>query len=172
MKIEAQKPCVVTLHYKMYVDNGDNIEYLFEEKDENDPLTVLYATGYVLPNFEEKIVGKAKGDEFDIHLSFEEAFGNYDEEKIIFIPMSAFEGDEKFDRSQLQKGSLIPMMDDLGQQHIAEVMEVEEDRVQMDFNHPLAGYDLHYQGKIADLREATKEEIDHKHVHGPDGHCH
>jgi FKBP-type peptidyl-prolyl cis-trans isomerase SlyD len=64
------------------------------------------------------------------------------------------------------------MRDSNGNHVHGTVMKVEFNRVQMDFNHPLAGYDLYFEGEILEIRPATPEEIDHGHVHGPGGHHH
>ena len=53
-----------------------------------------------------------------------------------------------------------------------EILEVNAEFVKMDFNHPLAGKDLHFEGDILEVREATADEISHGHVHGPGGHHH
>jgi FKBP-type peptidyl-prolyl cis-trans isomerase SlyD len=52
------------------------------------------------------------------------------------------------------------------------IVEVDSENVKMDFNHPLAGTDLHFQGEILDIREATEDELAHGHVHGEHGHQH
>jgi FKBP-type peptidyl-prolyl cis-trans isomerase SlyD len=52
------------------------------------------------------------------------------------------------------------------------VVDVADDEVTVDANHPLAGYHLNFDVKVVDVREATKEELDHGHVHGPGGHDH
>jgi FKBP-type peptidyl-prolyl cis-trans isomerase SlyD len=51
-------------------------------------------------------------------------------------------------------------------------MEVTEEHVKMDFNHPLAGTDLHFTGEVLEVRHATDDEISHGHVHGENGHQH
>ena len=64
------------------------------------------------------------------------------------------------------------MSDSEGHQLRGTIMEVSDDVVKMDFNHPLAGTDLHFEGQILEVREASEDEIAHGHVHGPDGHNH
>jgi FKBP-type peptidyl-prolyl cis-trans isomerase SlyD len=55
---------------------------------------------------------------------------------------------------------------------LGKVLSVGPNEVEMDFNHPLAGYELHFTGEVLDVREASKEELEHGHVHGPHGHHH
>jgi len=69
-------------------------------------------------------------------------------------------------------GNDIPMQNNEGQTLMGKVLEITDDKVKMDFNHPLAGLDLFFKGEILDVRKATAEEIEHGHVHGPEGHHH
>ncbi len=62
------------------------------------------------------------------------------------------------------------MQNDQGHPLNGKIVEVKENEVVMDFNHPLAGQDLHFSGEILEIREASKEELEHGHVHGPDTH--
>jgi FKBP-type peptidyl-prolyl cis-trans isomerase SlyD len=71
-----------------------------------------------------------------------------------------------------QVGAMIPMSDSEGNHMQGKIVEVDEENVKMDFNHPLAGTDLHFQGEILDIREATEDELAHGHVHGEHGHQH
>ena len=72
----------------------------------------------------------------------------------------------------LQVGNTIPMQDSDGNRLDGVVVEVTDTQVKMDFNHPLAGKNLHFTGQIVELRDATSEELAHGHVHGPHGHHH
>jgi len=65
-----------------------------------------------------------------------------------------------------------PMMDQEGNKLPGRIMEINEEDVLMDFNHPLAGKELHFTGEITDVRMATSEELEHGHIHGPGGHHH
>ena len=64
------------------------------------------------------------------------------------------------------------MQDQDGNPIEGRVLEIKDDTVMMDFNHPLAGQDIHFSGKIIDVRETTPEELEHNHVHGEGGHHH
>ena len=72
----------------------------------------------------------------------------------------------------LKIGNVIPMQDQNGNPLRGTVKEIADTTVKMDFNHTLAGQELHFTGQIVDLREGTEEEISHGHVHGPGGHQH
>jgi FKBP-type peptidyl-prolyl cis-trans isomerase SlyD len=64
------------------------------------------------------------------------------------------------------------MRDNDGNPLIGRVLTISDKIVEMDFNHPLAGHDLHFIGEILNVRNATNEELSHGHVHGPGGHHH
>jgi FKBP-type peptidyl-prolyl cis-trans isomerase SlyD len=71
-----------------------------------------------------------------------------------------------------QVGAMIPMSDNEGNHLSGKILSITDENVQMDFNHPLAGTDLHFEGSILEVRAATQEELDHGHVHGEHGHQH
>ena len=83
-----------------------------------------------------------------------------------------FEIDGKIDEEMLQVGNFLPMADNQGHHMQDKIVEIGEETVKMDFNHPLAGMMMHFDGKVADVREASQEELDHGHVHGEGGHHH
>lgn len=170
MTVENNK--VVALKYQLYVGNGEGNEELFEETNESNPLTFLFGNGNLLAEFENNIAGKSKGDTFDFSIGYEEAYGDYEEEKVMFLPKTTFAVDGKIDHSILKVGKVIPMQDQSGNHFQGEVISVEQDQVELDFNHPLAGLDLHFKGEVLSVREADPEEISHGHVHGAGGHHH
>ena len=75
-------------------------------------------------------------------------------------------------KEELVEGAELPMNDNEGNRFYGTVLEVNPEDVLMDFNHPLAGETLFFSGKVEGIREATAEELDHGHVHGPGGHHH
>jgi FKBP-type peptidyl-prolyl cis-trans isomerase SlyD len=89
------------------------------------------------------------------------------------IPTNIFHDEEgKFDDQMFHVGALVPMSDNDGNQLRGKIVEVDEENVKMDFNHPLAGTDLHFSGEVLEVRDATADEIAHGHAHGPNGHQH
>ena len=89
------------------------------------------------------------------------------------IPTTIFH-DEKgiFDTEMFKLGALVPMSDNEGNQLRGRIIEVDDQNVKMDFNHPLAGTALHFSGEIISVRAANEDEIAHGHVHGEHGHHH
>ncbi len=154
---------VVTLVYQLRVDNneGDIVESVKEEK----PFVFLYGAGLMLPKFEENLNGLKAGDKFEFILNCEDAYGKATEEAVMDLPKNMFEVEGKIEDGLLAEGNVIPMQNNEGQKFNGVVVEVKDDTVTMDFNHPLAGDDLHFSGEIMEVRDATKDEIDHGHVH-------
>ncbi len=159
--IEENK--VVSLTYELRV-NDDQGE-IVEKVEENSPLTFLFGRGNLLPDFENNIDGLKEGDPFSFSLEPEKAYGDVSEEAVVELPKNIFEIDGKVDDNLLKVGNNIPMQDNSGNRLNGIVLEVKEDAVKMDFNHPLAGDTLFFKGEISEIRDATEEEIKHGHVH-------
>ena len=84
---------------------------------------------------------------------------------MVDIPLRSFEVDGKIDDTMIQVGKSIPMRDQSGNRMTGRITQVEKEMLTMDFNHPLAGADLHFNGKVVEIREATEDELQHGHVH-------
>lgn len=160
---------VVSLVYELRVDGseGEIVESLNADK----PLTFIYGNGSLLPKFEDNINGLKVGDSFRFNLKCEDAYGFAVDDAVVDIPKSVFEVDGEFDDELVKEGNAIPMMDGDGNRLNGVVVSVENGNVKMDFNHPLAGDDLHFSGKVVEIREATSEELQHGHIHAGGGGC-
>jgi FKBP-type peptidyl-prolyl cis-trans isomerase SlyD len=96
-----------------------------------------------------------------------------DEQHVVMIPSEAFSSEEgEFDDENVKIGVTLPMVDNDGNRLYGKVMEITKEHVKMDFNHPLAGQDLHFKGEVLEIRAASEEELAHGHVHGEHGHQH
>lgn len=155
MKIQKNK--VVTLSYDLRIENHESD--IIESATPEMPLKFIYGVGKMIPKFEEKIEGKEKEDSFKFMLHSNEAYGEASEDNFIDIPKSSFEIDGKIDEKMLQKGNIIPLQDNQGNRFEGIVDEVKDEAVRMDFNHPMAGQDLYFTGKVLDVRDATEEEL-------------
>jgi FKBP-type peptidyl-prolyl cis-trans isomerase SlyD len=165
MKIEAQR--VVSLTYDLYVKQEDGTEGLVESATEEQPLTFLYGAGQMLPKFEENLSTLSTNDPYEFHLTAEDAYGQYDDEAVASLPKEMFKGTDI-----PEIGSVLPLQDNNGNHFQGQVVSIAEDSVIVDLNHPMAGQELHFKGKIINVRPATPEELSHGHAHGPDGHHH
>jgi FKBP-type peptidyl-prolyl cis-trans isomerase SlyD len=158
MKISDEK--MVSLTYDLTVDNEEGERELMERATKEHPLTFLFGMGMMLEAFEKNIKGLSAGDKFSFVLNPEEAYGEYFEENVVELPKKLFELDGKFDAERVAEGQTLPMMDSRGNRMMGSVLEVQPDVVVMDFNHPLAGETLHFDGEVVDVHEPTQEEID------------
>jgi FKBP-type peptidyl-prolyl cis-trans isomerase SlyD len=152
MKIETNK--VVSLSYVLTVDE-DVVETVKADK----PMQFIFGTGYLLPKFEANVEGKKVGDTFDFTLLAEDAYGGEDVNAIVELPKNIFEVDGKIEDGLLVVGNVLPMSDSAGNRLNGTINEIREDVVVMDFNHPLAGSDLHFKGEVVAVRDATDEEL-------------
>lgn len=172
--MQIDKDIVVSLAYTLMVkDDKSNEKKLVERTGEENPFVFLFGGGGLLEAFENNLRGKKVGDSFDFILTHTEGYGSHSPEYIVNIPIDSFK-DEKgsIDFAMLKIGAQIPMMTNQGQRMVGVVANVAPEHVTMDFNHPLAGQDLHFSGSVLSLRPASADELAHGHVHGPGGHHH
>ena len=155
--LEIGKYAMVTLTYDLRVDdeNGEVVEQATETK----PLEFLYGAGAMLPKFESQLAGLREGEPFTIKLSANDAYGDVNEEAVVELPKHVFLVGGKFDDELIQIGNTVPMMSSNGQRLNGLVLEVNDEVVTMDFNHPLAGEDLFFAGKVMAVREASDDEV-------------
>ena len=167
MTISDQK--VVSLTYDLSVTDENQQKVLVESAEAEEPMVFLFGHSGLPEEFENQLQGKNAGDAFNFSLTPEQAYGDYDEQALVEIPKQVFEIDGKLDEQMLEAGNFLPMADNEGNHLQAKVIEVRDEVVLMDFNHPLAGMVMHFDGQIQDVREATADELAHGHVHGTGG---
>ena len=160
---------VISLNYNLHKDTAEG--ELVESTEGQQPLVFLSGMGQMIPEFEANVVGLKAGDTFSFGIKSENAYGNRVEEALIELPIDIFMQEGKL-MEAVAVGNILPMQDQNGQVRPGKVLAISETNVNLDMNHPLADQDLHFVGTIIDVREATAEEIEHKHVHGPGGHEH
>ncbi|WP_022824930.1 FKBP-type peptidyl-prolyl cis-trans isomerase [Hymenobacter norwichensis] len=163
---------VVTITYDLSVTDENQEKVLVESAEADAPMVFLFGQSGLPEEFERQLDGKQAGDSFTFSLTPEQAYGEYDDQAVVDIPKNVFEVDGQIDQEMLQVGNFLPMADNQGHHMQGKVVEIGPDSVKMDFNHPLAGMVMHFDGKVAEVREATQEEMDHGHVHGEGGHDH
>ena len=168
MVIEKNK--VVSIGYDLHEvdENGPHVE----STNEGQPFVFLFGASGVIPGFETNLAGLKKGDAFSFGIDCKDAYGTYNPGAIVPLKKSVFEVDGKFDEEVVKVGHSLDMQDTEGQVHRGMIQKVTEEEVTMDFNHPMAGKNLHFKGSVLEVRKATAEELDHGHVHGPGGHHH
>lgn len=165
---------VVSVNYHLTVpgENG-GAEITIEKTSTEDPFVFLIGAGQLLPDFESNLNGKKVGDKFDFRIEAGRGYGEYQLDHVVNLPIENFLDDKgKLDSEMIAVGKNVPMVDNEGHRLWGKVIEIGMNNVKMDFNHPLAGKELHFEGEVLDVRSATQEELDHGHVHGPGGHHH
>ena len=161
MTIAANK--AVSIEYTLTNDDGDVID----SSAGGAPLVYLQGAGNIIPGLEKALVGKAVGDELDVSVEPEDAYGEYSAELVSTLSASMFEGVD-----QLEVGMQFHASAPDGQMQIVTIRDLDGDDVTVDGNHPLAGQRLNFKVKVVAIRDASEEEIAHGHVHGEGGHQH
>ncbi|SRR5690554_4000773 len=156
MKISDNK--YVSLAYDLNVGEGSDRE-LMEQATAERPMEFIFGANMMLEAFENQIKGLGQGDPFSFQLLPEEAYGDYDETKLVELPKNIFEINGKIDDEVLFEGNTVPMMDSSGNRLVGSVVSISDDVVTMDFNHPLAGERMYFDGRVVGVREASAEEI-------------
>lgn len=149
----------ITVAYDLYSDNSKGIHELIERAPADHPFQFISGLGVALDAFEQKIAPLAEGETFDFTLSVDEAYGPYVDEHVITLGKDVFTIDGRFDDKAIYPGAVIPLVNADGNRFQGLVLEVKADSVVVDFNHPLAGRDLHFRGTVVTSRPATAEEI-------------
>jgi len=160
-KDTVQDGLVVSMEYTLSVDG----EVLDSSKDAG-PLQFLAGYDNIVPGLEREMVGMKIGESKDVLVLPEDGYGEFDEEAFMEVPRSEFPTD-----MELEEGLELNVTDEDGQHQIAFVESFNDKNVRLDFNHPLAGAELRFNVKVIALRDPTKEELDHGHVH-EEGHHH
>ncbi len=142
---------VVTMDYELKYPDGELIESSIEA---NQPLVFVFGKGEVLPAIEKAILDKEAGDQINVTLTPEEAYGKWEEEGVVAIPRTQFPPD-----MDIEEGMMFMMESEDGRPQPFTVVKTEGDEIVVDFNHPLAGQELVFDIYIRDVREATLDEL-------------
>lgn len=149
---------VVTLHYKVSAEDGT----LLDSSEGKDPLTVLHGRRFLIEGLEDALEGRAKGDSFSVSVDPDKGYGERVDALIQRVPKTMFDG------MDVEVGMSFRATTPQGEQSVI-VVETSDDEVVVDGNHPLAGVPLTFEIEIINVRDATAEELEHGHAHGPDG---
>jgi FKBP-type peptidyl-prolyl cis-trans isomerase SlyD len=163
MKIDLN--AVVSVSYKLFANLPSEEKAHIETADSSQPLIFLFGNGSMIPGFEQALNGLAKGDRFDFSIEPADAYGELDEKALVNLPLDIFKVDNVVDFGVLKVGNVLPLTDQEGNRFNAKVISYDDTQVKMDFNHPLAGQQLHFTGEVLDVRAASPDEISHGHVH-------
>lgn len=146
---------VVSLDYTLTVDGQ-----VLDSSEGNEPIEFIQGHGHIIPGLEKALYGMQVGESKTVVVSAADGYGEVDPSAILEVPRSEFPP-----HIPLQEGVELQVRDAQGHEMYARIAAVGAETVRLDFNHPLAGKELHFQVTVAGLRQATSEELAHDHVH-------
>lgn len=157
--MKISKNTIASIEYTLRDDEGE----IIDSSEGDSPLEVLVGQGQLIPGLEKALMGLEAGKELKISVNPEEAYGDYNPELEVVVPMSQIKTDDEIEEGvhfqvDTPDGTLI-----------YEVQKIEGDQVTMNGNHPLAGQVLHFEVKVVSVRAATEEELKHGHAHSEGG---
>jgi len=156
----VKKDAVVEMHYTLKNEAGDVID----TSTGKDPMPFIHGHGNIIPGLESALEGMKTGETCDVAVKPEDGYGIHHPEAIQEIPKEALDG-----VGELAVGMQLQSQDADGNPFVVHVKAINEDTITIDANHPLAGETLHFNVSIENVREATKDELEHGHVHS--GSC-
>lgn len=154
---------VVSIDYTLKNDEGN----VLDSSEGAQPLAYLQGAANIIPGLERALLGKQAGDELEVSIEPEDAYGEYSVELVATLNRSMFQGVDV-----LEPGMQFHASAPDGGMQVVTIRDVDGDDVTVDGNHPLAGQRLHFQVKVVSVREASAEELEHGHAHGEGGHQH
>lgn len=160
--MQVGKNTVVTIDYTLRNDGGQ----VLDSSQGREPLVYLHGVGGLIPGLERQLEGKATGDSVKATVAAKDAYGERDEKMVQAVPRAAFANVAK-----IEKGMQFQARGPEGAVMVT-VVDVTDQEVTVDGNHPLAGQTLHFDVDVRDVRTASADEVAHGHAHGPGGHHH
>jgi len=159
--LKIEKDRVVQFHYTVSEQGQEPVE----TSKEREPLAILAGHGNIIPGLDKALEGHVAGDSFGVDVPAAEAYGERRDGLTQRVPK------KHFNEQKLAPGMQVVLNTNFGPRAVT-IQKVGMSVVDVDLNHPMAGKDLHFDIEIVDVREASKEEIEHGHVHGDGGHAH
>ena len=161
--MQAAKDSVVRFHYRVSEPGSAEIESSHER---GEPLAVLLGHAGIIPGLEEALIGRAAGEQFEVEVPAEKAYGPLRANFTQRVPKKYFR-----EAARLRPGLQTVVKTDQGPRLVT-VLKVGMSVVDVDLNHPLAGRSLLFKVEVVDVRAASEEERSHGHAHGEGGHQH
>lgn len=149
----------ISVSYKLYSNGSDEKPELIEETVEGEPFIFVSALGMTLDAFEAQIVPLQVGDKFDFTLTPADAYGDYEDSGKQSLPRKVFEINGKLDSRFIFEGAVVPLASPDGARFNGTIVEIGEESITVDLNHPLAGKSLNFVGEVLESREATNDEV-------------
>jgi FKBP-type peptidyl-prolyl cis-trans isomerase SlyD len=153
---------VVVIHYTLKNDAGE----VLDSSSGGEPLAYLHGQGNIISGLEQALDGRKAGENLSVRVEPADGYGVRDDSLVQQLPRRQFGG------TNVHPGLQFHAQTDKGHARVVTVTRVQGDMVTVDGNHPLAGEVLNFEVEVTDVRDATQEELEHGHVHGPGGHHH
>lgn len=150
---------VVAMHYTVTDPQGNKLD----SSVDGEPLVFMFGHGALIPGLEQALAGKNVGDSFTATIAPADAYGERHEQLVQAVPKNMFEG------MDVAPGMRFRAAGPDGREQPVIILEVTDEEVVVDGNHPLSGIELSFEVEVLKVRDATAEEIAHGHVHGIDG---
>ena len=192
--MENKHNMFVAVSYTLYTVDGEKKEKI-EEAPASKPFEFITGFGVTLDEFEKQIAQLDKGADFEFQLSKEQAYGDFEQERVLDLDRSIFQINGHFDHENIFEGAIVPLQNEDGNHFYGRVLAITEDKVKMDLNHPLAGKTLNFKGRVLEKRDGSNQGMqnrgyflsgvggcgcgcddcgggcDHDHHHHHDGGC-
>ena len=152
---------VVSMEYTLKVDGE-----VADTSEGREPLEFVHGAGNIIPGLEREMTGMAIGESKEVVVPPADGYGEEDEKAFMDVPREQFP-----EEIPMKVGTELQVQNQAGQPMYARIDMVGDKNVRLNFNHPLAGKELHFAVKVVGLRDASDEEKEHGHVHSP-GHHH
>lgn len=162
MKVEAKK--VVSFHYSVSDGGPAPVD---SSRERGEPLSVLIGAGNIIPGLEKALLGHEVGDTFQADVVAADAYGERRADFVQRVPKKYFDNADA-----LQPGSTTVLQTKEGGPRMVVVLKIGSSVIDVDLNHPMAGKSLVFDVEITDIRDASDEEVAHRHAHGAGGHDH
>ncbi len=160
--MQIGKKCAVAIDYVLTIDGG----FVVDASEKGQPLWYLHGASNIIPGLEKALDGLKAGDEKTVEVSPEEGYGAYMDDRVLVIPKN------RFPAGTYNVGDHVTATSPDGTEMDAKITAMDAKSFTLDFNHELAGKALTFKVTVAEVRNATKDELAHGHAHGPGGHHH
>ena len=148
--MEVANNRVVEIDYTLK-DNEGNV---LDTSEGGDPLAYIQGTDSIIPGLEEQLEGAEEGSSHQVNVPPEKAYGERNEGLQQEVPREVFQTDQ-----EIEPGMRFQAVGEQGTQIIT-VVEVQEETVKIDANHPLAGQELNFDVTVKSVRDATEAELE------------
>jgi len=149
---------VVSMHYTLRVEGK-----VVDSSEGGEPLQFIQGMGHIVPGLEHQLYDMKVGESKKVTVPAKDGYGEVEATAFMNVPRDAFPTNVP-----LEKGIELELRDQSGHPMYARIEAISEQNIRLNMNHPLAGKELDFDVRIANLRQATDEEVSHGHVHTPE----